>query len=189
MDSKWGFAKDKFLFFIPQKIGMYIISALTLLTIKIPSSFNLTGAVLTLFDICILSVSCLGIYATYKNHTTFIRYFDVARWVIVAVLTSYYCYLVLFYFFFLDDLVERCEEIYVTIIERKAFCSKGNIKHSIILEIIGMIFELLVQSYLSYQAHRYSVEMQTYDIEYENLESQRYKNKHRILPVETNDVY
>ena len=31
--------------------------------------------------------------------------------------------------------------------------------------------------------------MQTFDVEYENLESQRYKNKHRIIPVETNEIY
>jgi len=144
-DSKWSFDKDKFLFFIPPKIGMYIISVLTLFTIKIPSKFNFTSVLLSLFDIGILCISSLGIYATYKNHTTFIRYFDVARWVIVALLTSYYCYLVLFYFFFLDDLIEKCEDIYVSLIERKTFCNRSNIKHSIFLEIFGMIFELLVQ--------------------------------------------
>ena len=186
MESKWSFAKDKFLFFIPSKIAMYIISALTLFTIKIPHSFNLTGAVLTLFDICIVGISCFGAYATYKNHTKFIRYFDVLRWVIVIILTGYYCYLILFYFFFLDDLVEKCEDIYGSIAERNIFCNRSNIKHSIVLEIIGMVSELLVQAYFSYHAHKYSVEMQTYDIEYENLESQRYKNKHRILPIETN---
>jgi len=187
--SKWSFDKEKFLFFIPPKIGMYIISALTLLTIKVPSSFNITGVILTLFDIFILTVSGLGIYATYKDRIKYLKYFDFTRWVVVAILTSYYSYLVLFYFFFLDDLVDRCQDIYVSVLERNTFCNRSNIKHSIIFEVFGMVFEILVQAYLSFQARKYVNEMETVDIEYENLESQRYKNKHRIIPVETNTIY
>jgi len=187
--KKWGFSKENFLFFIPPKIGMYIISVLTILTIKIPSTFNLTGLILTLFDISILAISIIGIYSTLKNKVNLLRYFNVSRWTVVAVLASYYCYLVLFYFFFLDDLVEKCEDIYVSLLERNTFCNRRNIKHSIILEIIGMVCEVLFQTYLSYQSQKYVTEMLTYDIEYENLESQRYKNKHRIIPVETNEIY
>ncbi|KAG4090517.1 hypothetical protein H8356DRAFT_1005359 [Neocallimastix lanati (nom. inval.)] len=187
--GNWGFSKNNFLFFIPPKFGMYIISGLTILTIKIPSTFNLTGLILTLFDISILVISILGIYSTVKNNANLLRYFNVSRWTIVAVLASYYCYLVLFYFFFLDDLVEKCEDIYVSLFERNAFCNKGNIKHSIILELVGMICEVLFQTYLSYQSHKYVTEIQSYDVEYENLESQKYKNKHRIIPVETNEIY
>jgi len=187
--KKWGFSKENFLFFIPPKIGMYIISVLTILTIKIPSTFNLTGLILTLFDISILAISIIGIYSTLKNKVNLLRYFNVSRWTVVAVLASYYCYLVLFYFFFLDDLVEKCEDIYVSLLERNTFCNRRNIKHSIILEIVGMVCEVLFQTYLSYQSQKYVTEMLTYDIEYENLESQRYKNKHRIIPVETNEIY
>jgi len=185
----WGFNKENFLFFIPPRIGMYVISALTILTIKIPSTFNLTGLILTLFDISIIVISGLGIYSTKKDKVDLLRYFNVSRWTIVAILASYYCYLVLFYFFFLDDLVEKCEDIYVSLFERNTFCNRSNIKHSIILELVGMVLEVLFQTYLSYQSHKYVTEMQTFDIEYENLESQRYKNKHRIIPVETNEIY
>ncbi|KAG4098943.1 hypothetical protein H8356DRAFT_1669670 [Neocallimastix lanati (nom. inval.)] len=191
MDSKgkWGFNKENFLFFIPPRIGMYVISALTILTIKIPSTFNLTGLILTIFDLSIIVISALGIYSTKKDKVDLLRYFNVSRWTVVAILASYYCYLVLFYFFFLDDLVEKCEDIYVSLLERNTFCNRSNIKHSIILELVGMILEVLFQTYLSYQSHKYVTEMQTFDVEYENLESQRYKNKHRIIPVETNEIY
>ncbi|ORX86328.1 hypothetical protein BCR32DRAFT_265018 [Anaeromyces robustus] len=187
--KSWNFGKGKFLFFVPPKIAMYIISVITIFTIKIPSQFNLTGVILSLFDITILSVSILGIYATYKGSANLLRYFDFSRWTIVAVLATYYCYLVLFYFFFLDDLVERCEDVYVSMIERSTFCSKSNMKTSIYIEMVGMVIEILIQSYLSYHSHKYVTEVQTFDVEYENLESQRYKNKHRIIPVETNDIY